>query len=300
MKKKMPTVVKDGLTGVGMGAAIIIPGISAGTIALVLGSFNKITAAASKLFSKDFWKNLLILLPFGIGAVLAIAALYFPINRAFEYCMFAIVALFAGLILGSIPGIVDQIKAEKTGKINVLLVILGILIAASIGILSEFFNFDLTITNWFSDIPVYLYFVIFAVGILAASGIIVPGLSGSLILLVIAFYQPIINLLHFEHGVKDLLLGVSFGLGIVVGFVLWGKLMNLVINKHKVGTLSIVLGFVIGSLFSIFYNSNMLNYIKTKAGMLDWILGPILAVVGVVGGYLFVRYTRKHSQEVAE
>ena len=61
MEKRTPTLIKDGLTGVGMGAAIIVPGISAGTIALILGSFKKITNAASKLFTKDFWKNLLIL-----------------------------------------------------------------------------------------------------------------------------------------------------------------------------------------------------------------------------------------------
>lgn len=297
MKKKMPTVVKDGLTGCGMGAAIIVPGISAGTIALVLGSYKKITAAASKLFSKNFVKNLLILLPFGIGALLAIAALYFPFNWAFKYCMLAIVALFAGLIIGSIPGILDMFKGEKLNKAHFVLCGVGVVIAALVGVLSVIFKFGDVINNLFAEIPFYLYFIIFAVGILGAAGIIVPGLSGSLILLVISFYKPILGLLEFNHGVQDLLLGICFGLGIVVGFVLWGKLMDLVINKHRAGTLSIVLGFVVGSLFSIFFNSNMVSYIKNDAGILDWILAPILAVLGLVGGYLFVRYTRKHPQE---
>ena len=57
MKKKMPAPIKDGLVGLAIGTAVIVPGISAGTIALVLGSFKKITSAASKLFTKDFWKN---------------------------------------------------------------------------------------------------------------------------------------------------------------------------------------------------------------------------------------------------
>ena len=297
MKKKMPTVIKDGLTGCGMGAAIIVPGISAGTIALVLGSFNKITAAASKLFTKDFWKNLLILLPFGIGALLAIAALYFPFNWAFKYCMFAIVALFAGLIIGSIPGIIDQLRGQQIKKLHIVLGIIGAVFAALIGVFSVLFNLGDFINKLFAEIPFYLYFIIFVVGMIGAAGIIVPGLSGSLILLVIAFYKPILGLLEFNHGVQDLLLGVCFGLGIVVGFVLWGKLMDSVINKHKTGTLSIVLGFVVGSLVAIFINSNMLSYLKHDAGNLDWILAPILLVLGVVGGYLFVRYTRKHPQE---
>ena len=294
MSNSKINVVKDGLTGVGMGAAIIVPGISAGTIALILGSFKKITNAASKLFTKDFWKNLLILLPFGIGALVAIALLYFPFKFAFEYCMFAIVALFGGLILGSLPGIFDQVKAENNARPNLILMICGIVFAALIGVSSVLFDLGGIINQLFADFPFYLYFIIFAVGIIAASGIIVPGLSGSLILLVIAFYQPILGILEFNHGIYDLFLGIVFGLGIVVGFVLWSKLMDRVINKHRVGTLSIVIGFVIGSLFSIFFNSNMVGYLKDSAGLLDWILGPILVVVGIVVGYLFVRYTRKH------
>lgn len=297
MKKKMPGFIKDGLTGAGMGAAIIVPGVSAGTIALILGSFNKLTNALSKLFSKDFLKNFLILLPFGIGMVLSIALLYFPFDFATKYCRFALICLFAGLIIGSFQSVVKQRSSNHFNKTDVVLIIIGILFASLIGVSSVVFNFNNTIISLFSNIPIYLYFLIFAIGIIASSGIVVPGLSGSLILLVISFYQPILNLLHFTNGYKDLLLGISFGLGIVVGVVLWGKLMNSVITKHKDGTLSLIIGFVIGSLFSIFFNSNMISYIKNDANLVDWILGPILLILGFVGAFFFSKYSSKFTLE---
>lgn len=293
MKKKMPTALKDGFKGLAIGTALIIPGISGGTVALVLGAFKKIVNAVDNLFTKNFWKFLLVLIPFGIGAIIAVAALIYPFQLAFQYCLFTIVCLFGGLIIGSIPGIADNVKGQPHTKANIAGFIIALVFAGIIGVFSVIFDFNKQITNLFSEVPVSLYFIIFAVGIFAAAGLIVPGFSGSMLLLVIGFYQPILNLISTKNLGQNISLLAAFAAGVIIGFILFSKLMNFLITRFKNGTHHVILGFVIGSIISIFVNSNIFSYEFPKY---DIIIGPIVLIIGVVVSYLFVRYARNHKE----
>lgn len=296
MKKKLPTPVKDGITGMAIGTAIIVPGISGGTIALVFGAFKKIVDAVDNLFTKFFWKNLLILLPFLIGSIIAVAALVFPFQLAFEYCLFSIICLFAGFIIGSLPGIVDQVKEKKPSKLNIVQLVIGFIIAGIIGVFSVIFDFYSGISALFSERQWYLYLVIFVVGVFGATGLIVPGFSGSMLLMVIGFYQPILDLVDFSNFWANMLLLFVFALGVLVGFIIFSKLMNKLITNHKRSTLFVVIGFILGSLVSIFVNSQMFAYFRDGFWLLDYILAPILLIVGLGLSILFVMYTRKHQE----
>ncbi|HBF68475.1 MAG TPA: hypothetical protein DDW20_04045 [Firmicutes bacterium] len=303
-KKKMPAFIKDALVGLGIGTAVIIPGISGGTIALIFKAFDKIVEAVSGLFKsfKLFWKNLLILLPFGVGAVLAVAGLYYPFQKAFEHCMLAIVCLFVGFILGSYPGVIDNVRGKRPTTPNIVFLIFGFLVSALIGILSVIFDLGNIVNNLFMEPQWYLYLIVFAVGIISSAGLIVPGLSGSLILLVIGFYLPIFNLpkniIAGNNILANCMLFLTFAIGVAVGFILISKLMNVLMKKHYQTTMYLVIGFVGGSIISIFVNSNMFNYFKLQSNMiLDYILSPIFLIVGVVVAYLMVKYVRKHKKE---
>lgn len=297
MKKKLPTPIKDGITGMAIGTAIIVPGISGGTIALVFGAFKRIVDAVDNLFTKNFWKNLLILLPFLGGSIISVAALVFPFQLAFKYCLFSIVCLFAGFILGSLPGITDQVKDKKPSYGNVVQLVIGFIIAGIIGVFSVIFDFYSGISWLFSERPWYLYLIIFIVGIFGSTGLIVPGFSGSMLLMVIGFYQPILDLVDFSNFWPNVSLGFVFALGVLVGFIIFSKIMNKLITNHKRSTLFVVIGFIVGSLVSIFVNSQMFAYFKNGFGLLDYILSPILLILGLVLSTLFVFYTRKHKGE---
>lgn len=295
MKNKLPTPIKDGLVGTAIGTAIIVPGISGGTFALVFGAFKKIVDAVDNLFSKKFWSSLLVLLPFLLGAIIAVAALVFPFQLAFKYCLFSIVCLFAGFILGSLPGITDELKEKEPTKLNVVQLIIGFVVAGIIGVFSVIFKFNDKISTLFIDRPWYLYLIIFVVGMFGSSGLIVPGFSGSMLLMVIGFYQPILDLVDFSNFWPNVLLGFVFALGVLVGFIILSKLMNKMITNHRIATLYVVVGFIFGSLISIFVNSQMFAYIGEGLKLLDCILGPILLAIGIVLSTLFVKYTRKHK-----
>lgn len=293
MKKKLPTPIKDGLVGLAFGTAMIIPGVAGGTILLISGIYKKIVSAVSNLISKKFGRNLLILLPVLIGAILSFAALIFPLNLAMQYCMFAIVSLFAGLLIGSLPGVIDNVKGHPCKKSYILSFGIFFVLTALIGVFSLIFPTISWINDAFRDVPIYLYFVMIGVGFLASAGLVVPGFSGSLLLLAISFYQPILNLFKFENVGASFGLIFAFAVGVIIGFIIFSKIMNYFLGKHRVGTYYASLGMIIGSLVSVFANSKMIDYCKSSSfGLLDQILGPILLVIGLVIGYLFVRYAR--------
>ena len=297
MKKKLPTPVKDGLTGMAIGTAIIVPGISGGTIALIFGAFQRIVDAVDNLFTKKFWSSLLILLPFLFGSIIAVAALVFPFQLAFKYCLFSIVCLFAGFILGSIPRITEELKGQETTKKNIIQLIVGCLVAGIIGVFSVIFHFNEKIDLLFVDRPWYLYVIIFIVGIFSSSGLIVPGFSGSMLLMIIGFYEPILKLVDFSNFGPNVLLGFVFALGVLVGFIILSKLMSSLFEKHRISTLYVVIGFIFGSLISIFVNSKMFSYIGAGLSLLDCILGPVLLGVGLLLSVLMMKYMKIHQGE---
>ncbi|MBR0193805.1 MAG: DUF368 domain-containing protein [Bacilli bacterium] len=298
MNSKVKECLKDGAVGAGIGCAVIVPGISGGTIALVTGAFKKIVTAVDKLFSKLFWKNLAILIPFGIGAVLAIAALYFPITLAFEHCMLAIVCLFAGFMVGSVPSVTDKIKDKKPNCTEIAFCLAGFILVVLFGVLSLLFNLNSAVLETFNNNPWYLYPILLFVGIISSTGLIVPGFSGSMLLMVIGFYDKILNLVKqipSQPGWSILRL-FTFAVGVLLGFVLFSKLMKKLFEKHPRIANFVVLGFLVGSIIAIYVNDQMFDYLKSSLGTLDYVLSPIFLIVGFVISYLIVRYERKHQE----
>ena len=298
MNSKVKETLKDGAVGAGIGCAVIVPGISGGTIALVTGAFKKIVTAVDKLFSKLFWKNLAILIPFGIGAILAIAALYFPITLAFEHCMLAIVCLFAGFMVGSVPSVTDKVKDQKPNAAELCFCIAGFILVVLFGVLSLLFNLNNAVLETFNSNPWYLYPILLFVGVISSTGLIVPGFSGSMLLMVIGFYDKILNLIKqipSQPGWSILRL-FTFAVGVLLGFVLFSKLMKKLFEKHPRIANFIVLGFLVGSIIAIYVNDQMFDYLKSSLGTLDYILSPIFLIAGFVISYLIVRYERKHQE----
>ena len=297
MKKKIPAPVKDGLVGAAMGASALVPGISGGTIAFIFNVFEKIINAIGKLFSKNFWKCVLVLIPFVVGAILAIGALIIPVQKALENCLFAFICLFGGFIVGSVPGITDEIKDAKLDAKNWIGLLIGFAIATLIGVLSVLFDFQSTIDKLFVEREWYLYLILIVVGMLGAMGFILPGFSGAMLLVVIGFYHPVINLFHFDNFWSNVSLLAMLAVGAVIGIVLCSKLLSKLFESHRRETIIVILGFVLGSIISIFVNSEVFNYLSNGMGKLDMILSPILLVCGLALSYLVVRLGRKKSGE---
>lgn len=251
------------MVGAAMGVANIIPGVSGGTIAVVFGIYEQLMEALGNFYLDkqkrlEYVRFLAVLF---LGSVLAIVGLAQLLSWCFENYPLATVYFFIGLILGSIPVVLkthDDMKAN-IGRVAAFLISFVFVIVLAVmqdGSDSAKSVFDHTIFG-FAD---YLFY--FLSGAIAASAMIIPGVSGSFILLLLGIYWNVLSSLSgltstlFEQGfiaemrVRLYLLG-SLGIGVVIGILLISKLMSWLLKKYPAPTFYAILGLIIGSIYQI-------------------------------------------------
>ena len=278
--------------GAVIGVAVIIPGVSGGTLAVLLNIYDKLIAAVSNL-RRDFKNSIKFLLPIVLGMAIAFAAMYFPLQFALEFAPLPTVLLFVGLMLGSFPKLfVDSAKLgfKKLDIINIILPL-----AAVIGIC---FIPNINSVNLGADMPVYTYFILVIMGVVASCALVIPGVSGSMMLMIFGYYQPILDTFkgifsNFGHSIAVLAL---FALGIVVGFLSIAKLMKLLLDKFPRGTRWAIIGFVVGSIPAILI---AFDYSSAPIDAIQIAIGVILLFAGGIASFAFTSWAEKRIKKSA-
>ena len=266
------------LKGILIGVAMIIPGVSGGTLAVLLGIYDTIIHSINNIF-KEFKKSIFTLLPILLGALVGFIILIVPLTYGLKHCPLIIISLFAGLIIGGIPQLYKTIQ----GKENPLGIILGIIaIGVMVGLCFVVTNINISFESL--TIPLILYLVLG--GILSACALVVPGISGSMIMMILGLYSPILlvlkELLQFQNIISNFLVLLPLGMGLIVGFLSISKLMGYLLNKHKTNTFFTIIGFVIGSIFTIYFVT-----ITDGEYPIDYSVPSILiSVLCLIGGFL--------------
>ena len=264
------------VAGLAIGAGAAIPGVSGAAIAVIFHVYEDIINAVNS-FRKKFGWAIKVLIPILIGIMVAVIICIIVFSLAFEYLMFVLICVFAGFLLGSFPGITDEVKGTKLNKKFVLLIALGALFVVALGVLNVIVGLNgFTVENLFLDpIPWWLYLVLIPVGAVAAVALTVPGLSGSLILLILGFYRPLVD--NVKHWAGELLRGNfahtgplfgvlgCFAVGCLIGVVVVSKIMNTLLKKWRLETFFTIIGFIAGSIFVLFFNSNIVSYYRVWA-----------------------------------
>jgi putative membrane protein len=286
------------LKGIVIGIAIILPGVSGSTLAVILGIYDDIIDALAG-FDKHFKKSVLTMFPLAIGAGIGFLALWYPLIWIIENAPLPTIALFSGFIISGFPGFFAKIKGKvNVGRISLLVV--SCLAAVSIGLFSVLLRVDSGYI--FDHLSVWGCLVIFIVGAFIAAAIFIPGVSGTMLLLTIGFWSPISEafkaLLQFSDIWHNLLVMASFGLGMVVGLLAFSRFMKVALEKHNATAYFGIIGFVLGSIVSAFFNYDIVvEYAAYQnAGTLDYVLAGVLLLVGVAIGYLLVLYDKKHKK----
>ena len=228
--------------GMAMGASDIVPGVSGGTVAVILGFYDQLIAAINGLFSKDWKKHVQFLIPLAIGVGLALFAFSHLMNWLLDYHEKVTFYFFLGLIIGILPYLFREVRADKEMEwFHVLFLLAGI---GAMLLLPE----SAKETAVISDISFSTYVLLFASGFLASAAMILPGISGSFVLVVLGVYKTVI------HAVSTLniqiLLVVAVGIGI--GIILMSKIIHYFLKHFRTATFSFIIGLVIGSIFLIF------------------------------------------------
>lgn len=242
--------ITDVLKGVIIGVANAIPGVSGGTMMVSMGVFDDIIYCITHLF-KQVKQSIMTLLPYFIGMALGVVGLAYAIQWLYANYPFQTNMLFIGLIFGGLPMIWKEVKAEKTGVPQFILFLL--FFAAIIAM--QYFGNDGTSAEL--TISFLALLKMFFIGIVASATMVIPGVSGSMMLQILGYYYPIMDAITtFVSGVKNgdwaavLHVSVSlvpFGIGVVLGIFVIAKIIEILLQKWKSHTYSAILGLVVSS-----------------------------------------------------
>lgn len=274
MKEYIILAIKGFLLGI----ANIIPGVSGGTLAITMGIYEDLIGAVSHFF-KNLKKNIKFLVPLGIGAVLSIVLMSKVINYCLNNYPFPTTLFFLGLIVGGLPLLTKKVKGKKLKPSNIALFLLTFSVVMIMAFLNEGTSVvDLTKINLGQEI------LLFLVGNVAAATMVIPGISGSFVLMLLGYYKPIVgtisNLTNFSELGHNLLILMPFGFGVLIGAVLIAKLLEFLFKKYEVPTYYAILGFIIASVFGL-----ALTLVGTPVTVLEVLIGLVLFVLSFGIGY---------------
>lgn len=286
------TFFMDVLKGIMIGIANVIPGVSGGTMAVSLGIYDKLIGAVSNLL-RDWKNSLKTLLPLVLGCGIGIVGFTYAIEYLLSKHTFVTCMAFVGLILGGLPILVVSLKKElrKSGSSIDISGVLAFVILFAVAVFMPMMNAGEEVLKTFSVTPGTLI-SLFAVGVIASATMVIPGVSGSLVMMILGYYYGIIDTIKgFLDSLKALdmaglthgfALLMPFGIGLLLGIFLIAKLITFLFNRYGIQTYCAIIGLIIASPFAIFYNTGLLGQLGSlNAGQIG--LGVVLAAVcGVV------------------
>jgi putative membrane protein len=246
MKRSLKEYVVISLKGMAMGAADVVPGVSGGTIAFISGIYEELLNSISSfnfslinVFKNEGFKSVWIkvngnfLVSLFVGILISVLSLAKLIESMLENHPIVIWSFFFGLVLASIIYIGKQIT--KWTKGSVLCLILGAILAFYITTLNPMVSANSS--PWF----------LFLVGMIAICAMILPGISGSFILVLLGAYKPVLNALN----TKDFVSIIIFLVGAILGLLSFSRILKWLFSTYKNYTLATLTGFIIGSLNKI-------------------------------------------------
>ena len=274
---------KDILRGVVIGIANAIPGVSGGTMMVSMGIYDKLIYSVPHLFKQPV-KSIKTLLPYFIGMAIGIVGLAFAIVAMFEHIPFQTCMLFIGLILGGVPILTGHLKGVR---FNLSHAVVFLIFFGSIILLQIFggqgSDVALTVT------PISLFKLVL-VGIVAAATMVIPGVSGSMMLMTMGYYYPVIGsvkdfitaLVAFDAPkiIHICMILIPFGIGVVVGIFAVAKLIEMLMDKYEALTYCGIMGLVVASPVVILMSAPLagMSVVTVLTGAVTFVVGVVIAL----------------------
>lgn len=270
-----------------MALADSVPGVSGGTIAFILGFYDRFINSLDDLFYGDKEKKkkaIFFLIKLGIGWIIGLAFATLVLTSLFEKQIYKVSSVFMGFIVFSIPLIIKEEKECLKGKyINLIFTLIGILIVSLITYFNPVSGGGNIVD--ISNLNIGLCIYIFVVAMVAISAMVLPGISGSTLLLIFGLYIPIISaikeFLHLNFSVVPVLM--IFGVGIIAGIVLVIRLIKIALKKFRSQTMYCILGLMIGSLYAIVMGPTTLAVPQAPMS-----LGTFSIIFFIIGGLIII------------
>lgn len=277
MKEKIILFLK----GIVLGISFLIPGVSGGTLAVTMGLYEDLIEAISHFYQgkENFKKYFMFVLPIGLGVVASVVIFARIIKYGLEHQPIITLLFFIGLILGGLPSLFKKVNLKKLNVKDVICILIGIGILFGISLLNPSGNVSLKL-SLFGIIKLIL------VGMLASATMVVPGISGSFMLMTIGYYEPVLGvvtevtkLTNLSHNILIL---IPFFIGIVFGIIFIAKLIEYSLKYYERITYYLIIGFVLASIYQV--ASTLLDYTFTISNSL---IGFVVMMAGAFAIYKF-------------
>lgn len=231
------------LKGMVIGISNVIPGVSGGTMAVVLGIYDKLLSAINTFF-KNWKKSIFFLGEVAIGAALGIILFSKLITTLLTNYAEPTNFFFIGLILGSFPLLYKRATKDKVKPINYIWFIATLVLMIGM----SFFSQKDTTAVIMTTLSVKSFISLFAAGFIAAATMILPGVSGSLVLLILGLYTTFTTAI----STFNIPLLIPIGLGVLIGIATMTKVIEALLNKFPQPTYFAICGLILGSIFSVY------------------------------------------------
>ncbi|MDD2435182.1 MAG: DUF368 domain-containing protein [Bacilli bacterium] len=260
--------VKHFIKGVVIGSTMMVPGVSGGTMALILGIYDDLIHSISSFF-KDVKKNLSFLMVVGIGGLLGLISISFIVDYGLKNFEYPVKFLFLGIVIGGMPVLFKEADTKEKHWSDYLYAVIGVLII----LLFSLFNSETSVID-LSDLGGTIQVLtLFITGIVIAIALILPGISTSFLLLTLGLYEPLLEAIKtIDFGfLMPIVIGVAFGV------ITTTKILENFLNKKPRQTYLLIIGFVLASTLEVFPG--------IPKG-LDLLYAPIAFIIG----YIIIRF----------
>lgn len=284
------------LLGACIGLAIIVPGVSGAAVAILFGLYEKLLAAIGGIF-KQFRACALFLLPVALGGLAGLAVGFFAVRALLGLCPFAVVALFAGLMLGAYPAIADNLRGEARTLPRLLLFAAGLALPAALGLAAVFASPG---SLWPEGIGLWPCLLFVLLGFLVALTQVVPGLSATALLMLVGCFAPLldsVSLTYWRQEPAVFALYACLAVGFLAGLVLCSRWIGRLLVRRRAPAFFAVCGLSLGSFVSMFLNPEIWEVYRGWAEgapfAADLWPGVALFLAGLAAAYALVRAERR-------
>lgn len=259
-----------------LGVANVIPGVSGGTLAVSLGLYERVLECVTTLFKK-FKENLTFIMPIALGIVVAILSTSKLVTYALTNFKAQTIFLFVGLIFGGISLIMKKVRGQKSFFNICVLCIVFIFVLGLNFVKTDTFSIS------FTNMKIIDYVLLALVGFIASSAMVIPGISGSFVLMVFGYYEKIMatisHLTTFKNIGQDLIILTVFGIGVLLGILFMAKLITKLIEKNEVRTYFAIMGFVLSSIVVLLIEIGnfKFNFTNVATSILAFLWGYLLS-----------------------
>lgn len=281
------------LKGIIIGVASVLPGASGGTIAVAMGIYEKLIYAVNNILKtpikclKELWTYI-----FGIGLGIAISVV--GIAYLFEIAPVPTSMLFVGLIIGALPTIKEKLGTDKLNVADYIVFTIMAAIIIFMPIVSS--TAEAVITTSAKDLV-----ILFLLGLLGAATLVIPGVSGSMMLMALGYYTVLMTLVsdtvkaflsfNFSTFFANVIPILPFGIGIVVGIFLMAKLIDILLKRCHTVVYWGIMGLIVASPFPIILQLDM-----TNTSVFQAILSVALLAFGMYVTRLFANKDKESEQ----